>query len=291
MRGLCKAGWGVARVCMVFTRLRRGLQGGRSICASMALWTMLGAPLASAQNAAPVRNLPLPQLKSGLYFSGKDVQALQRDEFANPAQLWLSQGQAQWSRAVGNTKSCMDCHGEASRSMQGVATRYPAIDPASGQLFNLEDRINHCAKQHQQLAPMAPESDALLGLTWVVVQASRGQPLRVNIDGPAQPHWQAGAALFQRRQGQLNLSCAQCHDQHYGQRLYTDALSQGQPNGYPVYRLEWQKPGSLERRLRSCYAGVRAEIPPWGATEMRQLALYLMWRGESLPVEVPAVRK
>jgi hypothetical protein len=24
---------------------------------------------------------------------------------------------------------------------------------------------------------------------------------------------------------------------------------------------------------------------------MRQLALYLMWRGEGLPIEVPAVRK
>jgi sulfur-oxidizing protein SoxA len=89
----------------------------------------------------------------------------------------------------------------------------------------------------------------------------------------------------------MNLSCAQCHDQNFGQRLYTDLLSQGQPNGCPVYRLEWQKPGSLERRLRSCYAGIRAEIPPWGALEMRQLALYLMWRGEGLPIEMRAVRK
>jgi len=37
----------------------------------------------------------------------------------------------------------------------------------------------------------------------------------------------------------------------------------------PVYRLEWQKPGSLERRLRSCLVGIRAETPPWGATKMR----------------------
>ena len=68
-------------------------------------------------------------------------------------------------------------------------------------------------------------------------------------------------------------------------------MSQGQPNGYPVYRLEWQTLGSLERRLRSCYAGIRAEPPPWGDLRMRQLALYLTWRGEGLPIEVPAVRK
>jgi sulfur-oxidizing protein SoxA len=37
--------------------------------------------------------------------------------------------------------------------------------------------------------------------------------------------------------------------------------------------------------------GVRAEPLPWGAQEVRQLALYLGWRGQGLPVEVPAVRK
>lgn len=240
----------------------------------------------------PSRALPLAQLKSGLQFSGKDVQALQADEFANPAQLWLSQGAQAWGRVrTGQGKSCASCHGDAAVSMQGVATRYPAMDAATGRLFNLEDRINHCRVRYQQEAPMPPESDDLLDLSLWVTQASKGMPLRVDIDGAARSHWQAGAALFMRRQGQLNLSCAQCHDQHFGQRLYTDPLSQGQPNAYPVYRLEWQKVGSLERRLRSCYAGIRAEMPPWGALEMRQLALYLMWRAEGLQVEAPAVRK
>ena len=252
---------------------------------------IVGGLQAAMAQPGPARALPLSQLKSGLHFSGQDVQALQADEFANPSQLWLSQGAVQWRRAsVVNGKSCFSCHGDVA-NMKGVATRYPAIDSASGHLLNLEDRINHCTTRHQQTPAWAPESDALLGLTLLVTQASKGMPLRVDISGAALPHWQAGAALFNRRQGQLNLSCAQCHDQSFGQRLYTDPLSQGQPNAYPVYRLEWQKTGSLERRLRSCYAGIRAETPPWGATEMRQLTLYLMWRGEGLSVEAPAVRK
>jgi len=257
----------------------------------IALWSVSG--YAAAQTAAPpARNLHFSQLKSGLHYSGKDVQALQADEFANPAQLWLSQGAQAWAQpSAANGKSCVSCHGAVATSMKGVATRYPAIDAASGRLFNLEDRINQCTTRHQQAAALMPESDALLGLSLLVTQASKGMPLRVDIGGAARGHWQAGATLFSQRQGQMNLSCAQCHDQNFGQRLYTDLLSQGQPNGYPVYRLEWQKPGSLERRLRSCYAGIRAETPPWGALEMRQLALYLMWRGEGLPIEVPAVRK
>lgn len=264
-------------------------------CALVSLGIVLWAGWghAAAQTAVPpARSLPLSQLKSGLHYSGQDVKALQSDEFANPAQLWLSQGLQAWGQASAvNGKSCASCHGTASGSMKGVATRYPAIDAASGRLFNLEDRINQCTTRHQQAATLQPESNTLLGLTLLVTQASKGMPLRVDIGGAAHGHWQAGATLFSQRQGQMNLSCAQCHDQNFGQRLYTDLLSQGQPNGYPVYRLEWQKPGSLERRLRSCYAGIRAETPPWGALEMRQLALYLMWRGEGLPIEVPAVRK
>ena len=257
----------------------------------IALWGVSGYAVAQTA-ASPARSLPLSQLKSGLHYSGKDVQALQADEFANPAQLWLSQGAQAWGQpSAANGKSCVSCHGAVATSMKGVATRYPAIDAASGRLFNLEDRINQCTTRHKQAAAMPSESDALLGLSLLVTQASKGMPLRVDIGGAARSHWQAGATLFSQRQGQMNLSCAQCHDQNFGQRLYTDPLSQGQPNGYPVYRLEWQKPGSLERRLRSCYAGIRAETPPWGAVEMRQLALYLMWRGEGLPIEVPAVRK
>jgi sulfur-oxidizing protein SoxA len=49
--------------------------------------------------------------------------------------------------------------------------------------------------------------------------------------------------------------------------------------------------GSLERRLRSCYVGIRAEPPPFGDLALRQLSLYLNWRAEGLAIEMPAVRK
>jgi sulfur-oxidizing protein SoxA len=131
----------------------------------------------------------------------------------------------------------------------------------------------------------------LLALSLYVTQASAGMALQVDISGAALAHWQQGERLFMQRRGQLNLACTHCHDQNHGKRFYTDLLSQGQPNGYPLFRMEWQKVGSLERRLRSCLVGVRAQVPPWGALEMRQLALYLGWRGQGLAIEAPAVRK
>lgn len=241
---------------------------------------------------AQQRVLPLEQLRSGLYFAGSDVRTLQADEFGNPGQLWLARGEQLWGQAQGALgKSCQSCHGQGAQSLRGVAARYPAFDARQGRLLNLEDRIRQCRQVHQQGPELAFESDDLLALSLYVTQASAGLPLRLDVSGPARAHVLEGERLFMQRRGQLNLACTHCHDQNQGRRLYTDLLSQGQPNGYPLYRLEWQKLGSLERRLRSCLVGVRAELPPWGALEMRQLALYLGWRAEGLPVEAPAVRK
>ena len=99
-----------------------------------------------------------------------------------------------------------------------------------------------------------------------------------------------GAELFHRREGQLNLSCSQCHDDNWGKRLAGNAIPQGHPTGYPLYRLEWQSLGSLQRRLRNCLIGMRAEPNAYGSDEYVDLELYLMWRAQGMTVETPAVR-
>ena len=237
------------------------------------------------------RMLPLAAVRSGLEFSGRDVKALQADVQANPAQLWLAQGRTLWNKSAGAAqRACGGCHGDVAR-MRGVAASYPRLHAATGRLFNLEDQVRHCTSERQRAPVPAFESDELLALTAWITQASDGLPLRSSPDPALLPHRLAGAELYQRRQGQLNLACTQCHDRNWGRRFYTDVLSQGQPNGYPLYRLEWQTLGSLERRLRSCYVGIRAEPPPYGDLALRQLSLYLNWRAEGLAVEMPSVRK
>ena len=98
----------------------------------------------------------------------------------------------------------------------------------------------------------------------------------------------AGKKLFEQRQGQLNLSCAQCHDDNWGQRLGGAAIPQAHPTGYPLYRLEWQSLGSL--RVRNCMIGIRAEPYPDESPEIVGLELYLAWRARGFVIETPAVR-
>lgn len=241
--------------------------------------------------SAGTRALPLP-LKSGIEFSGADIRATQADDFANPGMLWVERGNKLWQEPAGTEgRSCASCHGDAKSNMRGIATRYPLLDPGTARLINLEGRIMQCRERRQQAVPFKYESDELLALTAYVSHQSRGMPVNVTIDWQNRKHFEAGRDMYNRRMGQMNLSCAQCHQDNWGKKLGPETISQGHGNAYPVYRLEWQTAGSLHRRFRSCLSGVRAELLPYGAAEYSDLELYLAWRAGGLPIETPGVRR
>ena len=239
---------------------------------------------------AQQRVLPLDALRSGITFAGADVRAMQTDDLANPGFLWVDRGEKLWRDGAAGS-SCASCHGEASQSMRGVAARYPAHDAATGTVIDLEARINDCRVRRQKLAAVPRESDDLLGLTAYVAYQSRGLPVFASIDGPARATFERGRNFYNSRHGQMNLSCSQCHDQNWGKRLYVETISQGHGNAFPAYKLEWQSLGSLQRRIRACMFGIRAEMPAYGAPELTDVELFLAWRGQGLPVEAPGVRR
>jgi sulfur-oxidizing protein SoxA len=252
-------------------------------------WAALAViPLAASVFAAEI---PPSERRTGYEFMSPETRAMQDDDAANPGQLWVLEGGALWNRKTGAAgRACADCHGDARASMKGVAARHPAFDATRGRPVTLEQRINVCRTERQQASPLAWESRELLALTAYVARQSRGVPIDVAIDARTQPFLEAGRATFHRRQGQLNLACRQCHDGYWGRRLAGNVIPQAHPTGYPLYRLEWQSLGSLQRRLRNCLVGMRAEPYAYGAPELVDLELYLMWRARGMPMETPAVR-
>ena len=228
---------------------------------------------------------------SGSAFMGRETQAMQADDTANPGMLWVADGEAMWSQPAGASgKSCASCHGPAAAAMPGAAARYPAIDERSGEPVTLEGRINLCRTRHQEASALAPETRELLALAAFVGHRSRGLPVDPPPDPRMSPVRARGEALYRQRLGQLNFSCANCHDDNAGGRLGAAPIPQAHPTGYPLYRLEWQGVGSLQRRLRNCLVGVRAEPYPYGSLEMVALEAWLAWRARGMPLETPAVR-
>ena len=230
---------------------------------------------------------------------------MQEDDALNPATFWRLDGEVLWQAPVGvsngaSNRSCASCHGSASDGMKGVAAQFPKL--VAGTLLNLEAQINRCRSLRQGLAPFEFESSALLSMAVFVGAQSRGLPIAPAVTEAAvtastatsspgrQSHIEAGRALYERRMGQLNLACVNCHDERAGARLGGSVIPQAHPTGYPIYRLEWNTVGSLQRRLRNCMNGVRAEAFALGSTELIQLELYLMERARGMLLETPGVR-
>ena len=218
----------------------------------------------------------LAQPRSGYADMSADTRAMQDDDTANPAFLWVKQGEDIWHN------ECASCHG-APATLRGVAQVYPAFDATLNRPITLEQRIaDHQGRKHN--------AETVLALTALVGLQSRGLPMRAPDDARLAPFVARGNELFHRRQGQINLSCANCHDARAGEKLAGSLIPEGHANGYPQYRLEWQELGSFSRRLRSCLTGVRAEPFASGSEEAAALELYLQKRATGLRIETPSVR-
>lgn len=216
-------------------------------------------------------------------------QAMQNDMSLNPALFAILDGEALWNQSLSiNGKSCASCHGDVIQSMKGVSATFPKR--VNQQLMNLEGQINFCRSNQQGLKPFQYESKSLLALSTLIAFQSRGLPIQTPTGPDLKNDLIRGKELYFQRIGQLNLSCAQCHDERAGLKLAGSVIPQGHPTGYPIYRLEWQGIGSLQRRLRNCMSGVRAEQYPYGSRELTQIELYLMQRANGMVIESPGIR-
>ncbi len=230
-------------------------------------------------------------LLSGNQFLTPQLLAMQQDADANPATLWIEKGQTLWRN------SCQSCH-NAPDTLSRSATRHPRLVTRNGssQLVNLEDQINVCRQRAGQ-SPKGVEDDDTLSLSALLHNVGKGQAIHVQApaDAAGQQRWQAelaqGAQLYATRLGRLNLACVHCHDGKVGANLRAEVVSPGHPSGFPIYRLNWQNLGSIDRRLRACYSGVQATLPPSGSPALRQLELYLKVRAEGMPLDGPSIRR
>ena len=188
--------------------------------------------------------------RSGFDTMSPTTQAMQRDDSLNPAALWVADGEQRFGA------ECARCH--APDSMRGVALRYPAWDAASARPITLAQRITACRANHVDAKAGPADADALIALETYVARQSRGLPIEPAADPRLAPARERGRQLYFQRMGQLDFSCHDCHDRHPDGHLGGSPITQGMASGYPIYRLEWQGMGGIERRLRNCMSGMRA---------------------------------
>lgn len=234
---------------------------------------------------------PVKTIYSGWRFRNESTQAMELDDFDNPGYAYVDTGEQLWSKVDGEAgKSCASCHNDASESMKGVRAQMPKWNEKAGKPVTLEQTINACRENNLKAKPWDWESGQMLAMTAFIGSKSRGMPVKVQTDGPMQAWMEKGKKIYYTRVGQLDMSCAGCHETNYGKMIRADHLSQGQINGFPLFRSKWQQLGSIHRRFKGCMKNIRANPYEVGGDEFVALELYVASRGQGLSVETPAVR-
>ena len=234
---------------------------------------------------------PLTEVLSGWRFRTVETQALQTDDFDNPGMVFVEQAAEFWDLPEGEAgKSCADCHGDIE-SMAGVRVSMPKWNDDAEEVWSMENFINQCRTERMKADAWKWDKEPMNGMVAHIGLQSRGMPVDVDISGPAEAWFERGKDIYYTRYGQLELSCASCHEENYGNMIRADHLSQGQINGFPTYRLKNTKLNSIHGRFKGCIRDTRAATFEPGSEEFRALELYVAWRGEGLSVETPSVRQ
>lgn len=232
----------------------------------------------------------LDEVMSGWLFRGEETRAMQMDDFDNPGMIFVEQGLDTWAKVDGTEgKSCASCHNDMD-SMAGVKATYPKWNAEAGEVRTLQMQVNACRTERMGAEAWKYDSGTAINMEAALASVSRGMPVNVAIDGPAQSMWEKGKELYYTRTGQLELSCANCHEDSYGMMIRADHLSQGQINGFPVYRLKNTKLNGSHSRFKGCVRDTRAETYSPGSEEFVALELYVASRGNGLSVEGPSIR-
>ena len=240
---------------------------------------------------SPVVDDALPQLISGWHFRGTETRAMQADDFDNPGMIYVDGAREAWDTVEGEAgKSCASCHGDVAESMEGVRAVYPKWNEEAGEVRTLEMQVNACRTNNMEAEPLKYTGTDMTSMVALISSVSRGMPVNVATDGPAAETWEQGKELYYTRFGQLELSCANCHEDNYGRMIRADHLSQGHINGFPVYRLKNTKLNAVHSRFKGCVRDTRAETFSPGSPEFVALELYVASRGNGLSVEGPSVR-
>ena len=241
------------------------------------------------ETAAPDHLEYLDTIYSGWRFRADETQALQLDDFDNPAMLTVDAALDAFSTVDGSEgKSCASCH-DSVEEFAGFTAAMPKV--MDGKLTTTEDFLNGHRADAMGAEPWKWSGNDMQGMVALIGLQSRGMPVNVAIDGEAAPFWEQGKEIYYTRYGQLELSCANCHEDNYGNMIRADHLSQGQTNGFPTYRLKQAKLISRHNRFRGCIRDTRAETFAEGSDEFRALELYVASRANGLSVETPAVRQ
>jgi sulfur-oxidizing protein SoxA len=274
--------------------------------ALIVLASLWAAPLAqAASHPDPAADLQgfqgyflkrFPKLPLAAYVNGPyNFSKSERDQWKQivefpPYAFAVADGKTLFDTKFANGKTYASCFPNGGI---GIAQTYPMFDAKTGRVVPLGIAINRC-RVANGAAKLSLTTGKLADIEAYMTSTSDGKPIDVVVphDPRALAAYQAGKEYFYSRRGQLNFSCASCHVQAAGMHLRGDVLAPalGMTASFPLYRSSWGDVGTLVRRFIGCNQKVKAEPEAADSTAYRDLAYFMTYMNNGLPMAGPGAR-
>ena len=228
-------------------------------------------------------------------------------EEGNPAELAQARGEALWVTRQGPKQSTLEqCDlGLGPGKLEGAYARLPRYFADTDKVQDVESRLVTCITTLQGQVYeetikdwYKPDSD-LSSLVTYVAGKSKGARIDVRAAHPKEAEMAAvGEALFFRRSGPLDFSCATCHSQETRRiRLQelpdfvTNAGARSAMTQWPAYRVSQGSVWTMERRLIDCIRQMRWPEPQFLSDAVVALQVYLQKQAQGGVMEAPGIKR
>jgi sulfur-oxidizing protein SoxA len=233
------------------------------------------------------------------------------DPFSNPGYLFVDRGEALWKLARGEKKVSLEtCDlGEGPGKLEGAFAKLPRYFADADRVMDLEQRLLWCMEKVQALDTKdivkrkfgrpGVTSD-MQDLVAFIANKSNGMKITPQLSHPKEQQMAAiGEALFYRRGGTWDFSCATCHEAE-GQRIRLQALpvlnkpgkaAQNTMGTWPTYRVSQSQVRTMQHRLWDCYWQMRWPDAAYGAEGITALTVYLQKNAAGGEIQVPSIKR
>lgn len=237
--------------------------------------------------------------------------AMISDPFSNPAFLNVDRGEILWKTARGTKNVSLEqCDlGEGPGKLEGAYAKLPRYFKDTDRVMDLEQRLHWCMQNLQGLDTAdvvkrrfggPGRTSDMEDLVAFIANKSSGMKIAVKVEHPKEKEmYSVGEAMFFRRGGQWDFSCATCHAED-NKRIRLQGLPnlakagkqvQETMGSWPTYRVSQSQVRTMQHRLWDCYRQMRWPEPDYLADGLTALTMYLNKNAEGATITVPSIKR
>lgn len=214
------------------------------------------------------------------------------DPIENPGMWAVDKAPELWNLKSSIGFSCNTCHSEPKETFKTWGASMPKWEPRLEKVLGVEEFVTRHAKATTG-AEWQMETDENRVMSVYLRYLANGTPIAIDTtSADVKAAIARGKALSERKLGELNFACTDCHGKSANHWIRGQWLGEpkGQYDHFPTWRTSLLAIWDIRQRFQWCQVNIRADELPPDAKEYGDLEIYLASQNQGLKLSVPGIR-